>query len=166
MQIKRMILSLAVVGFIQFSHAQNSFWENVRFGGNLGIGFGDGYFSGTLAPSAVYEFNPYFAIGPGLNFSYIKDDFYKATVVGGSLTALVNPYPSLQLSAEFEELHANQKLELEGGDRTSNFWNTALFLGVGYRTGPVTIGVRYNVLFDEDDRIYANATQPFVRFYF
>ncbi|MBQ51085.1 MAG: hypothetical protein CMF35_05230, partial [Leeuwenhoekiella sp.] len=34
------------------------------------------------------------------------------------------------------------------------------------RSGPVTIGARYNVLFNDNDSIYTSAIMPFVRFYF
>jgi hypothetical protein len=47
-----------------------------------------------------------------------------------------------------------------------NFWNTGLFLGAGYRTQNVTIGARYNVLFDKDRNVYGDAFMPFVRVYF
>jgi len=52
--------------------ATNEFWQNVRFGGGIGLSFGDGFFSGTLAPSAIYEFNNQFALGIGLNGTYAK----------------------------------------------------------------------------------------------
>jgi len=39
-------------------------------------------------------------------------------------------------------------------------------LGAGYRTGNVTMGVRYNVLQDDSKNVYSDALMPFVRFYF
>ncbi|WGK65630.1 hypothetical protein [Croceiramulus getboli] len=143
-----------------------NFWSKVRFGGGVGLNFGNGFFSGTLAPSAVYEVNPYFAVGPGLNFSYVSDNQFKSTIYGGSVIALANPFREVQLSAELEQLRVNQRIETTQGDFTDNFWNTALFLGAGYRTSFATVGIRYNVLFEENEGIYANAWQPFVRFYF
>ncbi|MGB3774574.1 MAG: hypothetical protein WA951_04900 [Leeuwenhoekiella sp.] len=145
---------------------RSDFWDRVSYGGNLGLNFGNGYFSGSISPSAIYEFNPYFSAGPGLSFSYVKDDFYKATLVGGSVIALVNPYRYIQFSAEIEELYVSQEILGFGNNRSRDFWNTALFLGLGYRNGPLTIGVRYNVLFDEEDRVYTEPFQPFVRIYF
>ncbi|HEA29443.1 MAG TPA: hypothetical protein ENH91_05540 [Leeuwenhoekiella sp.] len=144
----------------------SDFWNRVSYGGNLGLSFGNGYFSGSAAPSAIYTFNPYFSAGPGLNFSYTKEEFYKATLVGGSLIALVNPYPYVQFSAELEELYVSQNITYYEPDQSREFWNTALFLGLGYRTGPVTVGIRYNVLYQADDRVYADAFQPFLRVYF
>ena len=86
--------------------------------------------------------------------------------MGGSLISLFNPIPEIQLSAEFEELHVHRKyedfLELEN----DNYWVPALFIGAGYRAQQVTIGVRYDLLYDEENSIYANAWMPFVRVYF
>ena len=144
----------------------NPFWEQVQFGGGLGVSFGNGNFSGTLAPSAIYNFNNYVAMGPSLIFSYQTDDFFKSTLYGGSWITLVNPIPEVQLSAEIEQLRVHQEIEFIEGTVTDNFWNTALFAGAGYRTGPVTFGIRYNVLFQDDDRVYASAWNPFVRVFF
>ncbi len=166
-----MILLLAglffTTTFLSAQETQNEFWRNVRFGGGLGLSFGDGFFSGTLAPSAIYNFNEQFAIGIGLNGTYnTLKDRYRSTILGGSLISLFNPIPEIQLSAEFEELHVHRKyedfLELEN----DNYWVPALFIGAGYRAQQVTIGVRYDLLYDEENSIYANAWMPFVRVYF
>lgn len=141
-----------------------TFWDKVLFGGGIGLGFGDGFFSGTLAPSAIYEFNNYVALGIGLNGTYnSQKDFYKSTIFGGSLIGLFNPVNEIQLSAEFEQLHVNQRFD-NGYEDT--FWSPALFAGAGYRSGNATFGIRYNLLHDETKSIYANALMPFLRFYF
>ena len=51
---------------------KSQFWSHVRIGGGIGLSFGDGFFSGTLAPSAVYDFNNKFSMGVGLNGTYNK----------------------------------------------------------------------------------------------
>lgn len=146
---------------------QDNFWSHVRFGGGVGLGFGDGWFSGTLAPSAIYEFNHQFALGAGLSATYAKHrDEYNATILGGSLIGLFNPIPEIQLSAELEEAHVNRNFELDGLDLSDNYWVPSLFLGAGYRTQNITFGVKYNVLHDEEKSIYADAIIPFVRVYF
>lgn len=150
----------------QAQFARSNFWDRVNFGGGLGLNFGQDYFAANVSPSAVYNFNPYFAAGPGLSYSYIKNGSYKSSIIGGSIIALINPLPIIQLSAEFEELYVNQNANFDGGSFTDEFWNSALFLGAGYRSGPVTIGARYNVLYNDDNLIYASAIQPFIRFYF
>lgn len=147
---------------------ESDFWRHVRFGGGIGLSFGDGFFSGTLAPNAIYEFNPYVATGVGLNFTYnTRRNLYKATILGGSLITLFNVLPQFQLSAEFEELNVNRNFD----DRfvlneDDNYWYSALFLGAGYRTGRVTFGIRYDVLYDEEKSIYAEPWIPFIRVFF
>ncbi|WP_308993146.1 alpha-ketoglutarate decarboxylase [Mariniflexile litorale] len=145
----------------------SNFWNSVRFGGGIGLSFGDDFFSGTLAPSAIYEFNNQVALGFGLNGTYNKQkDFYKSTILGGSLIGLFSPISEIQLSAEFEELHVNRRYESNLNLENDTYWSPALFLGAGYRNGNVTFGMRYDLLYDENNSIYANALTPFVRFYF
>ena len=168
------LITLVFSFIITFSVAQNSdfkttnFWNNVRFGGGIGISFGDGFFSGTLAPSAIYEFSTQYALGIGLNGTYSKqNNLFKSTILGGSLIGLYSPINELQLSAELEELNIHRNFDQNFvSNADDNFWNTALFIGVGYRTGNITFGIRYDVLYDEDKSIYAEPWLPFVRFYF
>ena len=51
------------------------------------------------------------------------------------------------------------------GGYSDNFWNTALYLGAGYRTRNVTIGFRYDVLHDNNS-LYNDPFMPFIRVYF
>ncbi|WP_405325030.1 hypothetical protein [Leeuwenhoekiella sp. LLG6367-2.1] len=171
MKLMKNTLGLCAVLFMtcQLLTAQTQstyFWDNVNFGGGLGLNFGKEYFAASISPSAIYNFNPYFAAGPGLSYSYIKDGDLKSSIVGGSIITLVNPLPAIQFSAEFEELYVSQTANYDGGSFERDFWNAALFLGLGYRSGSVTIGARYNVLYDDNDAIYTSAIQPFIRVYF
>ncbi len=142
------------------------FWDNVRFGGGVGLTFGNGFFGASVSPTAIYDFNQYFSLGPSLIFSYQEDDFFQSTLYGASVLALLNPIPEIQLSAEVEQLRVNQEFDDFGVKVEDDFWNTALFVGGGYNSGPVTVGIRYNVLFSDDDRVYADAWMPFVRVFF
>jgi len=146
----------------------NDFWNNVRFGGGIGLSFGDEFFSATLAPSAIYEFNDQFAFGLGLSGTYNKQKkLFKSTIIGGSLIGLYSPIDELQLSTELEELNIQQNFDQNFvTNADDNFWNSALFIGAGYRTGNVTFGIRYDVLYDEDKSIYADPWAPFIRVYF
>lgn len=144
----------------------NTFWSNVRFGGSLGLGFGNGYFNGSLAPSAIYDFNKIASAGIGISGAYAKQNNFKATSVGGSLIGLLRPIRVIQLSAEYEQLNITRKYELDGGNRKDQQWVPALFLGIGYNTGPVVTGIRYDVLHDSQKSFYSNALMPFVSIYF
>lgn len=161
-------VTFSIEGQNNSSTNRSVFWENVRFGGGIGLSFGDGFFSGTLAPSAIYEFNEMVAAGIGLNGTYSKrNDIYKSTILGGSILALFNPIHEVQLSTEFEQLHVSRIFD---DPLISNikdkYWYSGLFLGAGYRTGHVTIGIRYDVLYDDEKSIYADPWIPFVRVFF
>lgn len=153
--------------FAQETEAQKrAFFENVRFGGSLGLNFTNGYFNGYLAPKAIYDFNRYTSAGIGLAGSYSNSSRFTGTTVGGSLIGLLRPMSFLQLSGELEEHYVSRKLELEGSNLEESYWYPALFFGLGYSTGPVTVGIRYDVLYNSEKSIYANAFMPFVSFYF
>ena len=145
----------------------NSFWNNVRYGGGFGLNFGDGFFSATIAPSAIYEFNSTVAMGVVLNgtFNNLKGE-YKSTILGGSVLGLFTVIPEIQLSSEFENLNVNRRYDVNLDRPDDNYWVPALFLGAGYRSGNITFGIRYDVLFDRNKSIYIDPWAPFVRFFF
>ena len=146
---------------------KSDFWKHVQFGGGLGLGFGSGYTDVMVAPSAIYNFNQYVSAGLGVQYNYVKQrDLYKANMYGGSMIALFNPIEEIQISTELEQLRVNRTFNDSFGNDTQDFWNTALFLGAGYRNENVTFGIRYNVLHRDRDNIYAEPFMPFVRIYF
>ena len=75
-------------------------------------------------------------------------------------------YEVLKCLIELEEVNVNNKYIDLGGNYKDSFWNTGLFVGGGYQEGNVTIGARYNLLFNKDKNIYGDAFMPFVRLYF
>ena len=164
------LLALFLSGFLfaqqnnMSPKTQSQSWRNVQFGGGIGVGFGSNYTDISLAPSAIYNFNEYAALGLGLQYKYLKQkNYYTSHLYGGSIIGLLNPIKEIQLSAELEQLRGN--VNLVGSIDSQDFWNTALFIGGGYRSGNVTIGARYNVL-DDKNSIYGSAFMPFVRVYF
>ena len=169
---KKVIFVLLIASFAatssvsaQNSSPEDSFWSNVRFGGGVGATFSNGNFSGYLAPKAVYDFNRYTSAGVGIAGSYTDASRYSAYSLAGSVIGLLRPMQNIQLSAEFEENYVSRHLNVEGPSIDESYFYPSLFLGLGYTTGPVTAGVRYDVLHD-DRSIYANAFMPFVSFYF
>ncbi|WP_125718878.1 hypothetical protein [Flavobacterium ustbae] len=147
----------------------NHFWDKMQFGGGLGLGIGSGYTDISVMPSAIYNVNEIVAVGVGLQFGYLSSkNYYDSYVYGGSVIGLVNPIPEIQLSAELEQVRVNTNYDARNGfpSYSDNFWNTALYLGAGYRTGSVTIGARYDVLYDPDRSLYGSGFMPFVRVYF
>jgi hypothetical protein len=166
------ILVFVLFAFTKSMYSQssnsNSFSKNIQFGGGLGLNFGSGFTDISVSPSAIYNLNQYVALGASLQFGYIKaKNSYETYTYGGSLIGLVNPIPEIQLSAELEQLRFNTNYKtITGNVSSENFWNTAFFLGAGYRTNNVTIGIRYDVLHDKNKSIYSEAFMPFVRVYF
>jgi hypothetical protein len=148
------------------SNSSADFWNKVQFGGGFGLSLGSGYTDISIAPSAIYNFNQYFAMGAGIQYTYSRQrNFYNSNLYGGSIITLFNPIPEIQLSAELEQLRVN--VSGTGQNNFSdNFWNTGLFIGAGYRTGNVTLGARYNVLYKDNKGAYGDALMPFVRIYF
>jgi hypothetical protein len=145
--------------------SQSDFWKKVQFGGGIGLSFGSAYTNISLAPSAIYNFDQYVALGLGAQYSYVKQKYnYASHLYGGSIIGLFNPINEIQLSAELEELRINVNL-MGSNSSSQDYWNAGLFLGAGYRAGNVTVGVRYNVLQDNNN-VYGTAFMPFVRVYF
>jgi len=145
---------------------RSAFWSRVRYGGGIGLGFGSDSFNAQLAPSAIYQANPYFATGLGLSFNYAKFGDAKFTAYGGSILTLFNPIPQIQLSAEFEELRVHRDFGTNFPASEEDYWLPALFAGLGYSSGHVTFGIRYDLLYDDQKSIYSNAWMPFIRVYF
>jgi hypothetical protein len=140
----------------------DTFGSRVRYGGGLSLSFGRDAFLIGVSPQAIYQVNDFLAVGAGLSYTYSKFGETKINAVGGSLLALANPIAALQLSAEFEELY----IDRDALFFSDNYWVSALYLGVGYGIGPVTVGVRYDVLHDDSKSLYSDPWLPFVRVYF
>lgn len=149
------------------------FWKKVQFGGGIGLAVGNGFTNISLSPTGYYNFDATFSVGVGLTGSYVAQEQnssnfnsigYKSTIFGGSVIGLMHPIQEIQLSAEVEQLKVNRKFdEFLNADE---FWNTALFLGAGYRTQNVTIGVKFNILHKDNNGVYPQSWFPFVRVMF
>jgi hypothetical protein len=78
-------------GFSQEASQQNpenNFWKNVQFGGGLGLGFGSGYTDITIAPTAIYNFNEYFSLGTGVQYSYLRQKGFFKNLEGRIVTGV------------------------------------------------------------------------------
>ena len=105
---------LAVTFILCFGsiHAQekggSDFWNDVQFGGGIGVSVGSDFTDISLAPSAIYNFNEYFAAGVGLQGSFVKVrtrepyyDGYKSYIYGGSLIGLFTPIEGMPEWAQY-----------------------------------------------------------------
>ena len=150
------------------------FWQKVQFGGGLGLAVGNGFTNISLSPTGYYNFDKTFTVGVGLTGSYVAQEQnpsnfnsigYKSTIFGGSVIGLVHPIEEIQLSAEVEQLKVKRNFD-DDFLYDDTFWNTALFLGAGYRAQNITIGVKFNVLHNDNNQVYSQAWLPFVRIMF
>jgi len=145
---------------------KSEFWNNVHFGGGVGLNFSNNYSNISISPSGIYQFSDQFALGVGLigNYSSRKNDF-DATILGASIISIFKPIYEVQLSAEFEQNNVNYNDKIY---RTkSNYWSPTLFLGAGYSIGDfAAIGMRYDVLYNDRKSVYGTAFIPFIRVFF
>ncbi len=84
-------------------------------------------------------------------------------IIGGSVLALYRPGSSIQLSAEYEQLKKSEKQVFQDAE---SLWQSALFFGFEYVTGNISMGLRYDVLYDKTNLIYPSALSPVFRVYF
>ncbi|WP_373018437.1 alpha-ketoglutarate decarboxylase [Muriicola sp.] len=142
------------------------FWSKVRYGGAIGLGFGNNSFNFIASPAAIYPVNPNVALGTNVSFSYARFGEDRFTAYGAGALAYFTPVRGLQLSSEFEQLRVHRKYQFNAVPVEDDYWLPMLFLGIGYNSGPVTFGIRYDVLYDEDKSIYADPWIPFIRVFF
>lgn len=144
--------------------SNNDFWGDVRFGGGFNVGLGSNYTTIAISPSAIYDFSDEFSTGFSLSYLYSKNKTFNTTanVYGASIISLYNPFDGIQFSGEFEELNIN----LNNDFNQNSYWNPALYLGAAYRTGGISLGLRYDVLYKENKSIYSSALTPVFRIYF
>ena len=170
MKLAFLFVSFSIIGSAQqtpLPKSKSIFWEKVQFGGGFGINVGSGFTDITLAPSAIYNVNNYIGLGFGLQGSRvaIKNE-YSSWIYGANAVVLINPVEEFQVSLEVEQLRVNSVVDYIGSEYKDNFWNTAVFVGGGYRADNITVGARYNLLFDKDKTVYAEGFMPFIRAYF
>ena len=86
-----LILSLffSLYSSAQGLNGKSDFWNNVRFGGGLGLGFGNNTFNLAVSPTALYEASNSFATGVGLNLNYSKFGDDKLLAYGASFINLI-----------------------------------------------------------------------------
>ena len=148
--------------------SKSDFWKHVQFGGGFGVSIGSGFTDVTVAPNAIYNLNHYVSIGAGVQGSIVSQkDFYSSAIYGLSVITLLNPVEEVQISLEVEQVRVNNTFRNPTtGTLKENFWNTGLFVGAGYRMENVTVGMRYNLLYNKDKNVYSDALMPFIRVYF
>ncbi|NND63661.1 MAG: hypothetical protein HKN48_10785 [Flavobacteriaceae bacterium] len=137
----------------------------------FGLGFGLSFVGGTnvsLAPNVIYNASEKFSFGMGVQGSYTAiKDVQNTTTIGGNVIALYTPVKILTTLVEFTELNVSTKVDTPEGSEKDNFWDSALFLGAGININEkISVGAKYNVLYNEDESVYTSPVIPFVNISF
>lgn len=163
-----LFLMVATVSIAQNKSSNDFSWDNMRYGGRLGLEFSSNATSITVAPAAIYQFNEKFAAGAAISFGFVDYKEVDVSLInyGGSLLAFYTPIRQIQLSTELEQVFVTQTRNFAGREFKDNYNYQALFFGAGYRMGNVILGVRYDVLYNENTNIYASPFEPFLQVFF
>lgn len=116
----------------------------------------------------MYAVSDKVSFGAGLqgNYTAIKD-VQSTTTFGINLLTQYSPVKKLITLVEFAELNVNTKQETLNGDIKDSFWESILFVGAGLNvTNKIALGVKYNVLYKEDESVYTSPIIPFVNITF
>ena len=136
---------------------------------NFGLGFGLNFVGGTsisLSPNLTYNLNDKFSVGAGLLFNYtgIKE-VQKTTTIGANIIGNYYPVKKLLTTIEFAEMHVNRNMIIS--NTKDEFWDSALFVGAGYQiTQKISVGGKFNVLYNKDKSVYSSPFVPFVNISF
>lgn len=137
----------------------------------FGCGFGLNFVGGTnigLSPNLIYDVSNKVSLGVGLqgNYTAIKD-LQKTFTYGANVIGQYNPIPMLTTLLEFAQLKVNTTTENIAGDIKRDYWDSALFIGAGLNITPnISLGAKYNLLYDKDDSVYTSPIIPFVNITF
>lgn len=144
------------------NYDRTSFWDKVRFGGNLGGGFGSGMSAFLIQPQAFYMVNDNFMTGVGFTYYYWSREYtyangsgsveYSDHSYGPNLFGRHRLFDGFFAQAEYSAM--NFKSFNDFGE-TKRIWNHALFLGPGFvqemGRGGTYIFVLYDILYNPDD---------------
>ncbi|MFQ3305456.1 MAG: hypothetical protein ACI9JT_001656 [Polaribacter sp.] len=152
-----LFLCFSMVSFSQ----KSDFWDQVQFGGGFTLGFGNQTTIG-ISPSAIYNFNNGFTLGAGVSYLYSEINDFTTNVYGASLLSFYQTNFGIQFFGEFDYNFAKQQDQFNA--LNTNF--PALHLGIAYNQGRFAIGIRYDILYDENKSVFASPISPIVHFYF
>ena len=137
----------------------------------FGVGFGLSFVGGTnisLSPNLLYILSEKVSIGGGIQGSYSAiEDLQSTTTFGANVITQYSPIEKITTLLEFTELKVNTKTDTPTGKITDDYWDAALFIGAGYNiTSKISVGAKYNVLYNEDKSVYTSPVLPFVNISF
>jgi len=137
----------------------------------FGCGFGLSFVGGTnigLSPHLIYDISDKISLGAGLqgNYTSIKD-LQRTVTYGANVIGQYNPIERLTTLLEFAQLKVHTTTENVAGDIKEDYWDSALFVGAGFNITPkISLGAKYNLLYDKDESVYTSPIIPFVNITF
>ena len=135
----------------------------------FGAGFGLNFVGGTninISPNLTYNVSNKVAFGLGVQYNYLAlKDIQKTTTYGANTIFQFRPSQKITTLLEFAQLRVSSKSEIDDSKR--NFWDSALFAGIGFNiTKKISVGAKYNFLYKEDESVYSSPVIPFVNISF
>ncbi len=156
----------------------DSWKDNLFFGGNFGGSISNGYSRILLQPNIGYKLSENFAVGISPLYMYVSNTYFNYNnkpiivsdnIYGPGLFARFNVLENLFIYGEYLGLSYSRFYEKNNGDIGSvRSWSDNLFLGGGYSQGNAYIMFLYNVMYDKNSA-YNFYSDPFdirVGFYF
>lgn len=166
------LFCLLLFSFVSLSTAQTSNdslpkEKKLKFGCGFGLNFVGGT-SLSLAPNLTYKVSEKISFGAGIQGSYNKiKNLQNTTTFGANLLGFYTPISNLQTQLEFAQLRVNTTTEANAVEVKNSYWDSALFVGAGYTIAKkITVGAKYNFLYDEDKSVYSSPIIPFVNIVF
>ena len=146
MKLNRFLLTMNTV-LVVFLYSENLFCQTTDIAVvdstsktenrlKFGFGFGLSFVGGTnisLAPNLMYEVSNKVSLGGGIQGSYTSiKDLQNTTTFGANIITQYRPIRQLTTLLEFAQLKVNTKTETPTGKITDDYWDTALFVGLGW----------------------------------
>lgn len=163
-----LLLCSGVLAFSQIGVSQSGSDNRWTYGGGLGMGFGNGgRFNVQISPRVGYRITSDFEMGLMGNFTWQTADAYKSTMFGVGPFANYYFGRNFYLTSAFQEYFINFKNKYD--NKTYDTEESALYLGAGYMTriagnSYFQVGLTYNVLWKENNSIFASGLVPNVGF--
>lgn len=141
--------------------------KRLKFGCGFGLNF-VGSTNISLSPNLMYSVSNKVILGVGIQGSYASiKNLQNTTTFGGNVLMMYTPARKLSTILELAQLRVVTKTEAEIENTTNKYWDTALFVGAGFNiTNKISVGAKYNLLYDEDESVYTSPIVPFVNITF
>lgn len=141
--------------------------KRLKFGCGFGLNF-VGSTNISLSPNLMYAVSDKVILGIGIQGSYASiKNLQNTTTFGGNVIFQYNPTRKLSTLLELAQLRVSTKTETELEDITNKYWDTALFVGAGFNiTNKISVGAKYNLVYNEDESVYTSPIIPFVNITF